>query len=275
MAYTGASKRILEHKCKGDEATLVKNLCTGNYETAAHAALNLESLRSHIAEGFTRELKKEMKEYTSKKDNLFSYDGNTQKLSEYSTAALLEEAKETMPLLHTVITGSSRKNKVTNLREKEALILSSFLNTWIPRSNFAYRNNVLLCVGACKGEVISMFQKQGLCSHKNTTRNMLNDVSKSFDKDLRKWKDDISSTKKQLHLLKGYMDNQSTPEDNQMDVSTIVFTEEELKGSKFFEEETYQNCQSLLPLNEHGTCDVDDIVNAINRLEKATPARYR
>jgi len=70
VAYTGASKRILEHKCKGDEATLVKNLCTGNYETAAHAALNLESLRSHIAEGFTRELKKEMKEYMSKKDSL-------------------------------------------------------------------------------------------------------------------------------------------------------------------------------------------------------------
>ena len=96
MSY-GASNRVLEHECKGDEASLVKNLCTGGYRAAARAALKLKTLRSHIAEGIAHELKNEMKEYKGKGDNLFSYDGNPQKLSEYSTAALLREAKENCP----------------------------------------------------------------------------------------------------------------------------------------------------------------------------------
>lgn len=274
MSY-GASNRVLEHECKGDEASLVKNLFTGGYKAAARAAVKLKTLRSHIAEGFAHELKNEMKEYKRKGDNLFSYDGNPQKLSEYSTTALVNEAKEKLPLLYTVITESSRKSKVTYLKQKEALILSSFLNTWIPRSNFVYRNNVLLCVGGCKGEVTSMFQKQGLCSHKNTTRNVLEKVSKSFDKKLQCWKDDISSTKKQLSLLKECLSSLEAPEEDQMDISTFVFTKETLQEYKSFEDESFQQCQNLLPLDGHGMCDVDDIAKATKSLEEAIPTRYR
>jgi len=162
-----------------------------------------------MVEGLTQELKREMK--TNKKgENLFRYDG---KLPEFSTAALLEEAKEKMPLLYTVITGSSRENKATHLKVKEALLLSAFLSTWIPQSNFAYRNNVLLRVGGCKGEVIKMFQRQGFCSHKNTVTNIMEKVVKSFNKEPRCCKEEISTSKKEVLLLKEFMDSLPALED--------------------------------------------------------------
>lgn len=160
-----------------------------------------------------------MKTY-KKGENLFCYDG---KLPEFSTSALLEEANEKMPLLYTVITGSSWKNKAKHLKVKEALLFSAFLSISIPQSNFAYCNNVLLRVGGCKGEIIKMFQQQGLCSHKNTVTNMMEKVVKSFDKELRCWKEEISTSKKQVLLLKEFMDSLPAPEYEGMEVSTIVF----------------------------------------------------
>ena len=172
-----------------------------------------------MAEGLTQELKREMKTY-KKGENLFCYDG---KLPEFSTSALLEEANEKMPLLYTVITGSSWKNKAKHLKVKEALLFSAFLSTSIPQSNFACCNNVLLRVGGCKGEIIKMFQQLGLCSHKNTVTNMMEKVVKSFDKELRCWKEEISTSKKQVLLLKEFMDSLPAPEYERMEVSTIVF----------------------------------------------------
>ena len=182
-----------------------------------------------------------MKTY-KKGEDLFCYDG---KLPEFSTAVLLEEAKEKMPLLYTVITGSSRKNKAKHLKAKEALPLSAFLSTWILQSNFTYRNDVLLRVGSCKGEVIEMFQRQGLCSHKNTVTNMMEKVVKSFGKELRYWKEEISTSKKQVLLLKEFMDSLPAPEDEGMEVSTIVFSKDTLKNCTFFEEETFNQCQNM------------------------------
>lgn len=268
MTY-GGTGRTVEHECEGHEATLVKNLCTGGYKAAGHAAVKLDYLRSHMAEGLTQELKREMKTY-KKGENLFCYDG---KLPEFSTAALLEEAKEKMPLLYTVITGSSRKTK--HLKAKEALLLSALLSTWIPQSNFAYRNNVLLRVGGCKGEVIEMFQRQGLCSHKNTVTNMMEKVAKSFDKELRCWKKEISTSKKQVLLLKESMDSLPEPEDEGMEDSTIGFSKDTLKNCTFFEEETFNQCQNMIPLDENGICDIDDVVRAIKHLEETGPSRYR
>ena len=228
MTY-GGTGRTVEHECEGHEATLVKNLCTGGYKAAGHA------------KGLTQELKREMKTY-KKGDDLFCYDA---KLPQFSTAALLEEAKEKMPLLYTVITGSSRKNKAKHLKAKEALPLSAFLSTWILQSNFTYRNDVLLRVGSCKGEVIEMFQRQGLCSHKNTVTNMMEKVANSFDKELRCWKEEISTSQKQVLLLKESMDSLPAPEDEGMEVSTIVFSKDTLKNCTFVEEETFNQCQNM------------------------------
>ena len=215
-----------------------------------------------------------MKEYKAKKNTIFKYE-NPKKLPEYSTESLMNEAKETMPLLYTVIRGSSRKSKVNYLKEKEALIISSFLNTWIPRSNFVYRNNVLPCVGGCKGEIINLFQKQGLCSNKETTRNMLEEVSKSFDQKVCIWKNEILSLGKKRNLLKEYLKGLPSPKDSEMDISTVLFSNETVEGCASSKEDTFHGCQKLLPLDDHNMCEVDDIVTAIKDLDDVTPPRYR
>ena len=180
-----------------------------------------------------------------------------------------------MPLLYTVITGSSRKSKVNYLKEKEALTISSLLNTWIPRLNFAYCNNVLLRVGGCKGEIINLFQKQWLCSNKETTRNMFEEVSKSFDQKVCSWKNEILSLGKKRNLLKEYLKGLTSPKDSEMDISTVLFSNETVERCVSFKEDTFHGCQKLLPLDGHNMCEVDDTVTAIKDLEDVSPPRYR
>ena len=88
-----------------------------------------------------------------------------------------KEAEKKLPLSYEFVT-STTKNKCKFVTAKQALVLSSILNSWISKSLFVYRNNVLLISAGCKGEEIECFQRLGLCSHKN----------KGFDQPVAEWK---------------------------------------------------------------------------------------
>lgn len=97
-----------------------------------------------------------IREYKVKKDIIFKYE-NLKKLFEYFIELFMNEVKEIMFFFYIVIIGFFRKSKVNYLKEKEVFIILLFLNIWILCLNFVYCNNVFLCVGGCKGEIINLF----------------------------------------------------------------------------------------------------------------------
>ena len=104
---------------------------------------------------------------------------------------------------------------------------------------------------------------------------MLEEVSKSFDQKVCIWKNEILSLGKKRNLLKEYLKGLPSPKDSEMDISTVLFSNETVEGCASFKEDTFHGCQKLLPLDSHNMCEVDDIVTAIKDLDDVTPPRYR
>jgi hypothetical protein len=72
---------------------------------------------------------------------------------------------------------------------------------------FVYRNNILLSSAGCKGEEIGCFQKLGMCSHKNTLRNLQTAMGKDFDKPVAEWKVRLEENFKKHYSLKNFCKN--------------------------------------------------------------------
>ena len=70
----------------------------------------------------------------------------------------MKEAEKKLPLSYEFVT-STTKNKCKFVTAKQALVLSSILNSWNLKSLFVYRNNVLLISAGCKGEEIERREK--------------------------------------------------------------------------------------------------------------------
>ena len=145
---------------------MVKHLCLENYQAAANAALKFPPLRRELVKAVTSAVRTEVRSYSRGK-SMAKYDGDPLNLKHFKTEDFLEEARERIPVTHAIVTATSKVG-AKYLQNKQALTLSAFLNTWLPRSNFIYRNNTLLTAGCCKSEVMDLFHRLGLSSHPNT-----------------------------------------------------------------------------------------------------------
>ena len=144
-----------------------------NYKAAAHSVRNFEPLQSKVLLEVGKQVRREITQYSKDPSNQFKYRGNLEKLAEFNNISLLKEVEEKVPTLHTLVKASSKGcQKVKHPINQEALIFSSFLNLWMPTSNFSYRINTILILEGCKKEEVDCFNKLGLCSHPNTLRNI-------------------------------------------------------------------------------------------------------
>jgi len=157
---------------------------------------------------------------------------------------------------------------------KQALMVSSFLNTWIPRSNYIYRINTLLIVGGCKTEVMELFHRLGLSCHPNTIRNQLQACANHFDKQIVKWKYEIEENRKGIQLLEEVLQQQtgSLTKDG-MNLCSIDFTLDTISKYKYFQSSTYDACSALLPKGEYH--QDTDILKTLMGLKGADLPRYR
>ena len=163
----GYPSRVIEHKCEDKEMKMVQNIALKRYESAASAAFDFPPFRNVLTAEHHRRIKRELTAYCKDPNSVFKYRDDFKSLANYRNAHLIEDAKEKLPLTYKLVTNTSKK-KCKFPEVKEALILSSILNTWISKSMFVYRNNILLSSAGCKGEEIGCFQKLGMCSHKNS-----------------------------------------------------------------------------------------------------------
>lgn len=204
---------MTDHECKGREMTMVKNIALKKYESAASAAFDFPPFRQAIIKEHNRRIKRELAAYSKDPTSVFKYRDDVKKLADYRNAHLMEEAEKKLPLTYELVTSTS-KNKCKFVLAKQALVLSSILNSWISKSLFVYRNNVLLMSAGCKGEEIECFQKLGLCSHKNTIRNLHTAMGKGFDKPVAEWKAGLENNRRQTVLEKNIPHTVSTYDTN-------------------------------------------------------------
>lgn len=159
----------MEHTTNPEEKMLVANMALKNYKAAAHGVRKFEPLQSKVLLEVGKQVRREITQYSKDPSNQFKYRGNLEKLAEFNNKSLLKEVEEKVPTLHTLVKASSKGcQKVKHPMNQEAFIFSSFLNLWMPTSNFSYRINTILILGGCKKEEVDCFNKLGLCSHPNT-----------------------------------------------------------------------------------------------------------
>ncbi|CAB4023662.1 Hypothetical predicted protein, partial [Paramuricea clavata] len=126
--FVGYTTRVIEHECEGVEKSLVKNLAAKDYKTASHAAFN---------------------------------HPNMKKLAEYKGIDLINDCQAKLPLTYGFVSNIASKKSQKTAMSKKVLALSSVLNSWIPKSKFVYRCNVILTAGGCKKAEIETFHKLG------------------------------------------------------------------------------------------------------------------
>lgn len=226
---------------------MVKHLCLENYQAAANAALKFPPLRRELVKAVTSAVRTEVTSYSRGKTTA-KYDGDPLNLKHFKTEDFLQEARERIPVTHAIVTATSKVG-AKYLQNKQALALSAILNTWLPRSNFIYRNNTLLTAGCCKSEVMDLFHRLGLSSHPDTIRAQLQSAADHFDKEILAWKTQIEVNRKQLKLIEEINNSQtrSSEDVDSMDLCSIDFSRETAQKCKHFDEKTFQSCQELLP----------------------------
>lgn len=251
---------------------MVKHLCLENYQAAANAALKFPPLRRELVKAVTSAVRTEVRSYSRGK-SMAKYDGDPLNLKHFKTEDFLEEARERIPVTHAIVTATSKVG-AKYLQNKQALTLSAFLNTWLPRSNFIYRNNTLLTAGCCKSEVMDLFHRLGLSSHPNTIRAQLQSAADHFDKEILAWKTQIEVNRKQLKLIEEINNSQTRSSEDvySMDLCSIDFSRETVQKCKHFDEKTFQSCQELLP-DSH--IDDTDLFNVSEILKKERLPFYR
>lgn len=148
-----------ERSCEDKfEGTMIKQICLEDYKAAANSALKFLPFRREIVKAVTLEIKREMRSYIKGK-SMAKYNGNPLSLKDFRSDDFLLEMSERLPLTHTIVTATSNSHTKTKfLKNKQILAFSALLNTWLKRSNFIYRLNLLLSKGCCKTEIIDLFQ---------------------------------------------------------------------------------------------------------------------
>ena len=200
------------------------------------------------------------------------YNRDPLSLKEWRSEKLLEDAKHNLPILSEIVEGST-KGTANYIQHKKALMLSSFLNTWIPRSNFLYRTNVLLIAGSCKTEVRDLFHRLGLSCHPSTIRRQLQAAADYFNKDTMKWKKENEINLKSVKLLEEVLKHQVPSRvDDFMEIYSIDFSLETVCEYNYYDDNTYEKCSSILP---PANLMDDDIVKAISNLKNTKLPRYR
>lgn len=270
-----SSGRVIEHECTGHEELLVKNLCCGNYRAAAFGVVNFVPLKKQVLVQVGKEIKKELRSYSRDSHAVFKYHGDLEKLAEYRNEQLMEEAKKKVPIVHTLVTASFPKKDKYPLN-KEALIISSFLNPWIPKSNFIYRNNTILILGGCKTEEIDCLHRLGLSSHNNTLRNMQKKASLSHDKLVLDWRDDIAHQKMKIRLMEEVLQKQlETTGDDAMEVSTVDFSAETVSNCSSYTEAVYRSCKEMLPECSNDLYEDTDLLSVLSTLKEEELPKFR
>lgn len=257
---------------------MVKNLCLENYRAAANSALKFPPLKREIFKAVSGIIKKELRDYSRGKSPA-KYDGDPLSLRNFKNKELLESAREQMPCTYTIITSTSKAG-VRYEENKQGLALSGLLNTWIPRSNFVYRNNTLLTAGCCKSEVIDLFHRLGFASHPNTVRQQLESCARYYDSEILVWKKDIERNRKIEKLLKEVLDTQTgATSQSGMDICSVDFSRNAVEQCKYFDEETYRACFALLPpLQSNGSVEKhedSDLIAAVDSVKQENLPLYR
>ncbi|KXJ27193.1 hypothetical protein AC249_AIPGENE17609 [Exaiptasia diaphana] len=208
VGYPGSS-RVSDRSCEDkQESAFVKNICKENYRAAANAALKFPPFRREVVKELIELLRKEMRNYSEGPTPYGKYTGEPLDLSEYSSESLLEEAEVKLPLLTEIIKGCAKSAR-SFLANKHALTLSSFLNTWMPRSKFIYRLNAILIHGGCKTEAMDLVHRLGLSCHPNTIRNQVQACANHFDKEIVQWKKKIEKNRKAILFLEEVIKRQT------------------------------------------------------------------
>lgn len=259
---------------------LVTNLGLKNYKAAAVGVTKFIPLKSHVLEEVGKEVKREIAKYSKDPSNAFKYRGDLGQLAEYRNDRFLKEVEEKIPVLHTLVDTSFRKSKkVKNAVNKQALILASFLNPWLPVSNFTFRNNTILVLGGCKKEEVDCLHKLGISSHPNTLRNMQKKAAKSFDKMVVEWKNDAVSRRNKIRLFQEVMKKQlaSVDDENAMEVCTVDFSVEAVSSSSYYSEAVYKSCKEMLVQNQDDTdlFEDSDILSALDELKGENTQKFR
>ena len=109
------------------------------------------------------EARTELKNYSKMKSSVFRFDDSFQKLTEYKGIDLINDCQDKLPITYGFISNTASKKSPKTAMSKKVLALSSVLNSWIPKSIFVYRNNVILTAGGCKKAEIETFHKLGKC----------------------------------------------------------------------------------------------------------------
>ena len=105
------------------------------------------------------EARTELKNYSKMKSSVFRFDDSFEKLAEYKGIDLINDCQNTLPITYGFISSTANKKSPKTAMSKKVLALSSVLNSWIPKSKFVCRNNVILTAGGCKKPEIETFHK--------------------------------------------------------------------------------------------------------------------
>ena len=188
---------------------MIKQICLEDYKAAANSALKFLPFRREIVKAITLEVKREMRSYI-KGNSMAKYNGNPLSLKDFRNDDISLEMSERLPLTHTIVTATSNSHTKTKfLKNKQILAFSALLNTWLKRSNFIYRLNLLLSKRCCKTEIIDLFHRLGLASHPNTIRSQLQYAANLSANEILSWKAEIEVSRKQVYLLDEVLSSQT------------------------------------------------------------------
>ena len=267
---------MIEHETSPEEKMLVANLALKNYKAAAYGLTKFEELNSKVVLEVGRQVKKEITSYSKDPSSVFKYRGDLEQLAEFKNGNLIKDIEEKIPTLHYLVKASFRTSqKLKNPVNKKALIISSFLNLWMPISNFAYRINTILVLRGCKKEEVDCFHKLGLCSHPNTLRNMQTKAAVSFDKPVIEWKNNAVNRNKRIKFLEEVIGNLNVDDENAMEICTVYFSVETVSRCKHYCDEVYRACKEMLSQNPDDLFEDTDILSVLEVLKGENTQKFR
>lgn len=266
----------MEHECHGKELSLVKNLALKQYHAAAAALFEFSPLKVRVIEELERQMKREMKAYSQDKSACFRYKDDLESLVNYRGDDLLKEAKLKLPLTYGIVSNTTRA-KAKELIGKRVLAISSLLNTWIPKSMFSYRNNILLTAAGCKSGEIECFQKMGISSHQNTLRNLQTKLGENFDEQVVQWKFLYEQNKLKSMFIVEVLETQlgDPREEADMDICTITLQKDVVSIYSNYSAEIYDLCVLMFPPSVDLIFDESDLLAAVDLLRKERITKYR
>jgi hypothetical protein len=241
---------VKERSCEDRlEGAMIKQICLEDYKAAANSALKFPPFRQAIVKAVTDEVKREMRTY-SKGNSVAKYNGNPLSLKDFKSDDMLLEMKERLPVTHAIVTATSNNHtRVKFLENKQILAFSALLNTWLRRTNFIYRLNLLLSKGCCKTEIMDLFHRLGLASHPNTIRAQLQSAANLSADEILSWKTEIEVNRKKANLMDDVLKSQTQSSQIQdtMEICSIDFSRETVEKYQYFDTNNFELCKNILP----------------------------